>query len=89
MPCLPLIDRSGSRPRRIGFVCFRNEPVEIAFGGRTYQFEWTGWCGWMPINLDGSQRLTRVPNGAWDVLLARQAERAAEAELEKDFPEVN
>ena len=42
-----------------------NEPVEIWHNGKTYLFEWTGWCGWIPVNKDGTERLTLVPAAVW------------------------
>ncbi len=64
MPCIPIHNGRG----RTGFVCFGNEPVTIHSQGRDYLFEWTEACGWMPCNKDGSQRLTPVPEHAWDSL---------------------
>ncbi len=49
MPCLSIRD---------GFVCIGNEPIEIQHKEKVYLFEWTGGCGWMPINKDGSERLS-------------------------------
>ena len=68
MPCRPI-----GKPGKLieGFVCYGNEPVKINDGGHVYRFEWTASSGWMPVNEDGSQRLTRVPNGAWDALVRR------------------
>lgn len=66
MPCLPLSVPTGKgKRRRIGFVCIGNEPVEVEFAGRKYRFEWTAASGWVPVNLDGSGRLSGVPSGAW------------------------
>ncbi len=52
-----------------GVLCVGNEPVEIRFNNRTYLFEWTAGCGWLPCNEDGSERLSPVPEGAWEKLL--------------------
>jgi len=60
MPCIPIRD---------GFLCVGNDPVSVEYPGRTYRFEWTAAAGWMPVNLDGSQRLSPVPKGAWMLLL--------------------
>lgn len=68
MPCLPI----PSGFRRYGILCVGNEPVSVEFKGRTYQFEWTHWCGWAAVNRDGSERLSPVPKGAWDALLAQE-----------------
>ena len=65
MPCIPLVNH---RKRVIGYVCMGNEPVSVEYHGKVYRFEWTGACGWMPVNLDGSQRLTPMPKGAWEKL---------------------
>ena len=71
MPCLPLtVPASGGKRRRVGFLCVGNEPIEIKHNRRTYLFEWHAWCGWLPVNRDGSQRLSRVPGAVW-VKLAR------------------
>lgn len=54
---------------RIGkrdFLCVGNEPVSVKFNGTAYLFEWTAASGWMPVNKDGSERLSPVPKGAWD-----------------------
>lgn len=64
MPCIPLPN---------GFLCVGNEPLSIEYRGKVYLFEWTAASGWCPVNLDGSGRLTRVPNGAWDVFLNSSA----------------
>ena len=64
MPCIPI---------RHGFLCVGNDPVEVEYRGKTYRFEWTGACGWMPVNKDRSQRMSPVPNGAWDKLQAQES----------------
>ena len=56
------------------FLCVGNKPVRIDHNGRTYGFEWSGGCGWMPVNRDGNERLSPVPDGAWDAL--ERAEKA-------------
>lgn len=69
MPCLPMLERTSTGThRRVGFLCVGNEPVAVEHNGRTYRFEWTAWCGWMPVNLDGNERLSPVPVGAWDAI---------------------
>ncbi len=77
MPCFPI-----GKPGQCigGFICCGNEPVEIMHGGHVYRFEWTAASGWMPVNKDGSQRLTRVPGGAWDALERRYLEWSDEKE---------
>jgi len=68
MPCLPVTERcKNGKHRQIGFLCVGNEPIKIQHNGKTYLFEWGG-CGWMPVNKDGSERLSRVPNAVWDKL---------------------
>ncbi len=62
MPCHPI--------PRFGVLCVGNEPVEVQYNNRTYRFAWNRWCGWMPYNKDGSERLSPVPKGAWEKLLA-------------------
>jgi hypothetical protein len=62
------VPAGNGKRRRVGFVCVGREPIEINHGGRTYLFEWTGGCGWMPVNRDGSERLSRVPNAVWEAL---------------------
>ena len=57
MPCIPI---------KHGFVCLRNEPVEINYGGERYLFEWTAWAGWVAVNRDGSERRSPVPKAAWE-----------------------
>ena len=56
MPCIPLKD---------GFLCIGNDPVAVEHLGRTYYVEWTA-CGWVPVNQDGSERLTPLPKAVWD-----------------------
>ena len=68
-PCLPLHDGRG---HRVGSLCVGNEPVSVTFNGRTYRFEWTAACGWIPVNQNGSERLSGVPDGAWDALEATE-----------------
>ncbi len=53
-----------------GVLCVGNEPVELQYNNRTYLFEWSNSCGWLPVNKDGNGRLSRVPDGAWNTLLA-------------------
>ncbi len=55
---------------RIGdaIMCIGDEPVEIHDRGKVYLFEWSGGCGWLPVNRDGSERLTPVPGRVWDAL---------------------
>jgi len=60
MPCLPM---SGG-----GFICTRNEPVEIKHENRTYRFEWTASSGWMPVNKNGQFRRSPIPLSVWDKL---------------------
>lgn len=59
MPCIPIPN---------GFLCVGNEPVAVTYRGKQYLFEWTAWCGWIPLNKDGSERLSRVPNAVWNLL---------------------
>ncbi len=68
MPCVPLIEtsRDGKRRHRVGFLCVGNDPVAVKHRGRTYLFEWTAASGWMAVNKNGSERLSRVPNVVWD-----------------------
>jgi hypothetical protein len=61
MPCYPIDEGNG----RVGFVCMANEPVKLWHNGQAYLFEWTGGCGWMPVNQDGTERLTPVPAAVW------------------------
>ena len=61
MPCIPIKD---------GFLCVGNEPVKVGHNGRTYLFEWSAGCGWLPCNKDGSQRLSPVPGAVWEKLEA-------------------
>ncbi len=61
MPCIPL---------KKGVLCVGNEPVSVVYRARTYRFEWTSACGWVPVNKDGGERLTPVPVGAWEALEA-------------------
>ena len=68
MPCIPIIEGR----RRVGFLCVGNEPVQIKYSGKTFYFEWTAASGWLAVNRDGSERLTRVPNGVWDALAAAE-----------------
>lgn len=70
MPCIK-IPRGYGMP--YGFVCVPNDPVAVEYGGKTYRFEWTEASGWIPLNRDGSQRLTPVPRGAWKALEAADA----------------
>ena len=60
MPCIPI--KTG---RRTGFVCLGNEPVEVHYKGCCYRFEWTAASGWVPVNRDGSRRISAVPKAAW------------------------
>ena len=53
-----------------GVLCTGNEPVSIEHNGRTYRFEWSAGCGWLPCNKDGSQRLLPVPVAVWEKLEA-------------------
>jgi hypothetical protein len=62
MPCRSLFDRG----KRVGFVCMGNEPVEITHHGKRYLFEWTAASGWVAVNKDGSERLSRVPKAVAD-----------------------
>lgn len=64
MPCHEIADRCG----KTGFICCGNEPVVIRPADREYRFEWTAWCGWAPVNKDGSGRESRVPNVIWNEL---------------------
>lgn len=57
MPCIPL---------KNGFVCVGNEPVAVKHNGRTYYVEWTAASGWVPVNRDGSERLSPLPKAVWD-----------------------
>ncbi len=63
MPCYPT---------KNGVLCVGNDPVAITHDGKTYRFEKNFWSGWMPVNLDGSERLTPVLVGAWDKLTAME-----------------
>lgn len=49
-----------------GYLCVGNEPVEIKHNGRAYLFEWTSASGWVAVNKDGSERLSRVPKAVSD-----------------------
>lgn len=62
--------RWAPRVREITMADFRlgNEPVLILHRGKAYRFEWAGAAGWLPINRDGSERLSPVPKGAWEAL---------------------
>ena len=65
MPCIPIKD---------GFLCVGNEPVQVEHNGRTYRFEWSAGCGWLPCNRDGGQRLSPVPKVVWEKLEAKYPE---------------
>ena len=52
MPCIRISN---------GFLCLANEPVTVG----KYQFEWTASSGWVPVNKDGSGRLSPVPDRVW------------------------
>ena len=71
MPCVEIREKGNRR----GFICFRNEPVRLThpskYNRRVYYFEWTPASGWMPVNRDGSERLSPVPNGVWRALERR------------------
>ena len=58
-------------------ICVPNEPVEIVYRSRKYYFEHTAWAGWVPVNKDGSGRLTPVPRAVWDLLQNKVAASAA------------
>ena len=45
-----------------GVVCIANEPVIVG----AYRFEWTASSGWVPVNKDGSGRLSPVPAHVWE-----------------------
>ena len=68
MPCLPIIDRRKSGKCCVGYLCIGNEPVEIQHNGKKYLFEWTAASGWIAVNKDGSERLSRTPNTVWEML---------------------
>jgi len=65
MPCLPIL---GKFREKVGFICIGNAPVEIKHKDRTYRFEWTGGSGWIPVNKNGTLRLSPVPQAVWDKL---------------------
>jgi len=72
MPCLPISN---------GFLCIGNEPVEINYYGKHFLFEWTEWCGWLPVNRDGSERLSAVPKAVWErISTMPHSHKATEAE---------
>lgn len=71
MPCFPILNNRGTK--RVGFLCVGNEPVVIYYRNTTYRFEWTASSGWIPVNRDGSERLSPVPVGAWEALQAADA----------------
>jgi len=64
----------------MSFLCIGNAPVAIMYQGQTYRFEWTASSGWIPVNKDGSERLSPVPTGAWKKIEAqgRPSEAAGE-----------
>ena len=55
MPCIPVKD---------GILCVGNEPVKVC----GYLFEWSAGCGWIPVNKDGSERLSQIPKHVLDRL---------------------
>ncbi len=61
MPCIPF--KQGDSH---GILCIGNEPVEINHIPKSYLFEWTEACGWLAVNKDGSERLSKVPDAVWD-----------------------
>jgi hypothetical protein len=65
MPCIPFREHGHT-----SFLCVGNDPVSVTYRGRTYRFEWTSASGWIPVNKDSSERLTPVPAGAWEALVA-------------------
>ncbi len=73
MPCIPFKIGGGT-----GILCVPNEPVEIRDGAKVYLFEWTGGCGWLPVNKDGSQRLSPVPRRVWKLLYETPESKAKE-----------
>lgn len=81
MPCREITDRRG---KRTGFICFRNEPVSIKHFNRVYRFEWTASSGWVPVNKDGSGRLTLVPDVIWNELKKRYPKWTDEKEAARD-----
>lgn len=48
-------------PTKDGILCIGNEALAIEYNGKVYLFEWCSGCGWMHVNLDGSERLSPVP----------------------------
>ena len=72
MPCASIKD---------GILCTGNKPLSIRYKKVIYSFEWTAASGWCPVNLDGSGRLTSVPNAAWDQFLQSSACQAWERAL--------
>ncbi len=64
MPCIRLFKDT--------IVCVRNEPVSVKYRGKTYRFEWHSYSGWMPVNKNGDERLSPVPNGAWKIIEAAE-----------------
>ncbi len=65
MTCRPILDRNS---RRAGFLCVGNEPIELVYLARTYWVEWTESSGWIPVNKDGSERLSPLPPEVWDMV---------------------
>lgn len=62
MPCVRIRD---------GILCFRPAPIEVQHNGKTYLFESHPGCGLMPVNRDGSERLSRVPWCVYDKAVAK------------------
>ena len=60
-----------------GFLTLGGPDVAIEHNGRQYHFEWTESSGWVPVNQDGSERRSRVPNAVWEKLSAVQRPRGS------------
>lgn len=50
-----------------GFVCIADAPLIIVkHSGKTFRFERSAACGLLPVNANGTQRLSPVPGAVWD-----------------------